>query len=183
LQASAAVSAFAATGVAGAALAAEPTSLQLQAVIYDSRFDEARAFAAAAARLGRPVRAINGDVTRLWFEELQPAWAKAPAPIGGLTSVDALFCLERLAWDHGMRTVLRGEHAPTVRGETRHQVYGGAAPELIASELELAGGQWPQRLAEMLARRPVGSRRPDAASTLGGSSGLVSWVIAPVRRT
>ncbi len=55
------------------------------------------------------MRAICGDVTDLWFNELSVRWKQGPAPIAGLTARNSLFCLERLAWDASMRVVSRSE--------------------------------------------------------------------------
>ena len=52
---------------------------------------------------------IRGDITDLWFHDLDPQWKKQPVAIAGLTAHGPLFCLERLAWDHGMRVVSRVE--------------------------------------------------------------------------
>jgi hypothetical protein len=77
--------------------------------VYDERFAEARAFAAAAAARGWPVRAIRGDVTELWFHELDPRWRQGPAAIAGVTDPAALFCLETLARDRGLRLAARAD--------------------------------------------------------------------------
>jgi hypothetical protein len=55
------------------------------------------------------VHGFDGDITNIWYHDLQPRWQKAPAAIAGLTAHGALFCLERLAWDVGMRVVARAE--------------------------------------------------------------------------
>ncbi|MGH8150329.1 MAG: hypothetical protein ACRETB_10215 [Steroidobacteraceae bacterium] len=75
------------------------------AVLYDERFAEAIRFGHAAEQHGLPLRPIRGDVTRIWYDELAPLWRRQPRPIAGLTAYAALFCLERLARDHGMRVV------------------------------------------------------------------------------
>ena len=83
--------------------------LAIHRAIYDERFDAGHAFAVQARRRGWSVRAIRGDVTDLWFNELSVRWKQSPAPIAGLTAKNSLFCLERLAWDAGMRVVSRAE--------------------------------------------------------------------------
>jgi hypothetical protein len=67
-----------------------------------------------------PLQAVTGNVTALWYGELQPLWLKQqvlqqqgqqPAlALAGTTGSDVLFCLERLAWDAGLRVLLREEH-------------------------------------------------------------------------
>lgn len=78
--------------------------------VYDRRFAGGHAFAQVASSRGWAVRAIAGDVTSLWYDELAPRWREAPAVIAGLTTPDALFVLERLAWDASMRVVARAAH-------------------------------------------------------------------------
>jgi hypothetical protein len=79
-------------------------------VIVDSRFPASIEFGAEMSRLGAPVHTIDGDITDLWYHDLDVRWKKSPAAIAGLTAHGPLFCLERLAWDHGMRVVHRAEH-------------------------------------------------------------------------
>lgn len=76
-------------------------------VICDARFSAGRAFARAARIRGIQACTIEGDVTRLWRDDLRPHWIDRGIPVAGLTTGPSLFCLERLAWDHGYRVVAR----------------------------------------------------------------------------
>ena len=78
-------------------------------VIFDERFPASVAFGVEWIARGAAVHAIRGDITDLWFHDLDIQWKKRPVPIAGLTAHGPLFCLERLAWDHGMRVVSRVE--------------------------------------------------------------------------
>jgi hypothetical protein len=78
-------------------------------VIFDHRFPASVAFGEEWKARGAAVHGIQGDITDLWFHDLDPQWKKQPVPIAGLTAHGPLFCLERLAWDHGMRVVSRIE--------------------------------------------------------------------------
>jgi hypothetical protein len=78
-------------------------------VIFDERFPASVAFGEAWKARGAAVHAIRGDITDLWFHDLDLQWRNRPAPIAGLTAHGPLFCLERLAWDRGMRVVSRVE--------------------------------------------------------------------------
>ena len=105
---------FVGTGAATLALAAVHSAragsqdpLTPYRAIYDERFEVGRRFAREAAGLGWITRAIRGDVTQVWFHELDLRWKRGPAPIAGLTTAQSLFVLERLAWDVGMRVTLR----------------------------------------------------------------------------
>jgi hypothetical protein len=84
---------------------------KVHVAIFDRRFAAGRRFAQASETRGIPTRPIAGDVTTLWYSELYPLWKRQPVAIAGLTTYGPLFCLERLAWDHGMRLLHRQEHA------------------------------------------------------------------------
>ncbi|MGH8259734.1 MAG: hypothetical protein ACREUG_08590, partial [Steroidobacteraceae bacterium] len=73
------------------------------AAVFDERFAAARRFGAAMQRRGLRVHAIRGDVTQVWYSHLHPQWKRAQSPVAGVTAYAAMFCLERLAWDHGLR--------------------------------------------------------------------------------
>ena len=91
---------------------------KLHIAIFDRRFAAGRRFAKSSEAHGISTRAIAGEVTSLWYSELHPLWKAAskdrsvqhPVAIAGLTTYGPLFCLERLAWDHGMRVLHRQEH-------------------------------------------------------------------------
>lgn len=81
----------------------------LYKVLFDQRFAGSREFGREARDLGHPVHGFNGDITDIWYRDLRPRWQQGPAAIAGLTAHGALFCLERLAWDTGMRVTHRAE--------------------------------------------------------------------------
>ncbi len=81
-------------------------------VIFDHRFQASREFGGEMEKLGAKVHGIHGDITDLWFHDLYHRWKEGPAPIAGMTAHGPLFCLERLAWDRGMRVLSRTEHPP-----------------------------------------------------------------------
>ncbi len=78
-------------------------------MIFDERFPASVAFGEEWKARGAAVHAIRGDITDLWFHDLDLQWKKRPVAIAGLTAHGPLFCLERLAWDRGMRVVSRVE--------------------------------------------------------------------------
>ena len=72
-------------------------------IIYDARFAAARRFARDALARKWPITAFHGDITDLWYDDLSVSWRNADVIISGCTTKEALFCLERLGWDVGLR--------------------------------------------------------------------------------
>ena len=97
-----------------AARAAEP--LRIHRAIYDRRFAAGRAFAVEAAAKGWTTAAIEGDVTEVWYHQLDPRWRQGPAPIAGVTDANSLFVLDHLARAAGMRVISRAAlpHEPVI---------------------------------------------------------------------
>ncbi len=71
--------------------------------IFDERFEATRQFAAAASARSIPTAAIRGDVTSLFFNDLDLRWRQGPISLIGLTTPESLFCLDLLARDRRMR--------------------------------------------------------------------------------
>jgi hypothetical protein len=71
--------------------------------VFDERFKEARAFATQATARATPTVAIRGDVTNLFFNDLDLRWKLGPVWLIGFTTSASLFCLHLLARDRGMR--------------------------------------------------------------------------------
>lgn len=83
----------------------------LYRVVADVRFAESAAFGLEAERHGVPVVRITGDITEFWFNDLSLRWKDDAIAIAGMTAHGPLFCLERFAWDYGLRVVERAEVA------------------------------------------------------------------------
>lgn len=156
-------------------------------LIFDRRFPAARLFGAEAARHGLATTGFDGDVTALWFHDLGPRWAAARAPVAGITTPEALFCLEQLARDAWMRVTVRVEHAGAGARTCGHRVTGPASDVTrICAALE-AGADWPARMALALSTaspRGAGGTVPRKIDVAGGlpaagrAARLVSWLIA-----
>jgi len=95
--------------------------------VFDRRVAAAVAAARAAAVFGAPAVGIEDDLTRLWYDDLDLEWKRAPMTLAGVTTPQALFILETLAADRGMRVVYRGEHETRPDGRVRHRLSGPAA--------------------------------------------------------
>ncbi len=160
----------------------------LYKVVFDERFPASVAFGTEARSLGLPTHSIRGDITDLWFHELDAQWKKKPVAVAGLTAQGALFCLERLAWDHGMRVVFRGDHQYLPAGSIEHVLTGPESVVNQASGLQNDGDGWAARVANLVARVPEDHSTPAKVTIHGRATApanaeaedLISWVIAPV---
>ena len=153
-------------------------------VIVDERIPESLRFGQHMREMGSAVHAIRGDVTDLWFHDLFAQWTKEPVAIAGLTEHGPLFCLERLAWDHGMRVVYRAEHR--LDGDcVLHEVSGPEAVIGRAADLGPAGVDWTTQAARLVSgcqdgRSPTAvTRAVTRVAPAGDREPLLSWVIAP----
>jgi hypothetical protein len=187
IQSSLAVSAtswFAASALSAPVGAAEAPALRLDRFVVDTRFAEAVETALHAAHQGIRIAETSGDVTNLWYDDLDLRWKKAPMALAGMTTRSALFVLETLAADHRMRVVYRGEHGVPQGGRVVHVLAGPAALLARATPAPDASS-WGPLLGGAMTRCPAG--RPAAAqlewTTPAHASTreepLFSWIIAP----
>jgi hypothetical protein len=154
-------------------------------VVYDSRYREARTLGLRSRQLGVPVRPIEGDITELWQDELQGRWKSTNVAIAGLTERPALFMLEQLAWDYGLRVVYQAEHEPDGLGGATHRVVRSIRTSLHR-QLAAAGAGWPAVLADQLltgaeavASNDITPSGAAMAAYLLEPTKLYSWIIAP----
>ena len=161
----------------------------LYKVLFDERFSTCVRFAKEAGRRALATQAIRGDITKFWYDDLYHRWKRGAVAIAGMTAPGAIFCLETLARDAGMRMALRVDHRVT-RGRTgrrvEHEFAGPAQSVALAAELEPSGERWTEKAAEMVALFPAERGRTMTALYSGESDGirgewthLVTWVIAP----
>jgi hypothetical protein len=185
------ISARAALSPAFSAPAGEPWAEPLYKVVFDERFPSSVAFAKEAKRLGAPVHGIKSDITDLWFNDLYARWKKGPVAIAGLTAHGPIFCLERLAWDQGMRVVFRADHKVLSNGYLEHALSGPESMLRLAADLHTDGPNWGGRMASLATRCPAERSKAMAKTTIVASSAklagddpehLISWVIVPVKR-
>jgi hypothetical protein len=157
---------------------------RLHAVVADERFGASRAFAAEAERSGRRIVWTRGDVTSLWYDELDLLWRKDRAPLAGLTDYAAFFCLERLALDRGLRVAFKGEHRLLASGTLSHAYAGPNAVVTPQTLAILSGHAWPAQtarlaLASLGARPKGGAARTATPAVFAQPPLMVSWVLAP----
>ena len=107
-------------GALAPAVAGMPAALQaaipqgMDALVLDRRFLSAED---RQATFTPPVKWIDGDVTKLWFEQLDLRWRQPGFVLGGVTGPDALWVLEVLARDRGRRVTAR-KVLPMAEGAT-----------------------------------------------------------------
>lgn len=154
LQTGAVVSAIAANGViaGGAEAVSGPSPVTLARAVYDDRYAEGRSFAAVVRAQGVPARALDdGDITRFWYDELEPLWRREAVAIAGLTQFGPMFVVERLAAEHGMRSLLRVEHCGAADGTLSHRFAGPRETLALAAEFA-AQSDWPELMATLACR-------------------------------
>lgn len=145
--------------------------------IFEQHAEQSLAFAQRARAQGLPALGFAGDMSGLWFDQLLPALRKDGAPLMGLTSTDALFCFEHLAWDVGMRVRLRVDH---VRGPGGFQHLASAElPPSVISRLRADDAAFGSTAAE-LALDCRGAWGDCTHAPVAGPAALATWVIAPL---
>lgn len=160
--------------------------------LFDTRYPAAVAFSGTFNRRGVALAPFAGDVTAVWYEQLDPVWRREPISVAGMTTPATLFCLEQLAWDHGLRVAFRGTHDPAPGGGVAHvlEVAKHRPQHLLRSFSEER--PWAVQVADHMAsiRKPAPAfpSEPEArsacqlrtpASRYDPGTRLVSWLIAP----
>jgi hypothetical protein len=160
---------------------------RISRAIYDVRYEDSRRFAEQAVALGVLTHGIQGDITEVWFTDLDALWRDRKGVVAGLTTEAALFCLERFAWDHQMRVVFRAEHVILDSGCMQHTI---SCPSAKLGQIDPVASQdsdWVPQIARAMQQR-VGGGSPNLAQTfttplsdksIKDADLLTSWVIAP----
>jgi len=188
----------------------EEPKMNMYKVVFDERFPESRMFGAEAARLGAAVHALRGEVpereepvpygpyaasisdaTDLWYHDLDHRWRESPAAIAGMTLFSSLFGLQMMAGDAGMRTIYRAHHVLQQNGAVNHEVFGPHAAKRHETELRDSQANWGRTAANIVLAWPEGlvtrakaqSNIADADKRTVGPETLISWIIAPIRRS
>jgi hypothetical protein len=157
-------------------------------VVFDDRFAESQTFAKELENAGAAISAVRGDVAELWYKDLRVHLTKKRAPLAGLTDRPALFCLEELARDVGMRVIFRADHLTEQNGDTHHAAVGPASLVAVARSMAPDPG-FGREMARLFSRFDggglnIGERRGAAAQKRTGpfspenKTALVSWLIA-----
>jgi len=135
------------TGLASlnmAVAAPDGHSFKLESFVADLRYEESVTTASSLKSQGVPVAEITGDMTDLWIQQYSRQWKQKPMSLAGVTGKDALFVLETLAPDYGMRVIYKTEipreenlsAAPSVVGAESIALFSWIiVPKKIAVEL------------------------------------------------
>ena len=154
-------------------------------VVADTRIAASRDFAAQAMHHSERVAWIEGDITGLWYEELDARWRDEKTAVTGLTEYCVFFCLERLAMDRGLRVAFKGSH----RRDGSRLLHDIHAPKDVVTEQALnafSGQRWQEQAARMAIASRTGGRMTAQLQKSSSAASerwplLVSWMIVPKR--
>ena len=170
--------------VVGSSLSPTRAHIAFHRAVFDERFAECRGFAAELHGAGILTSAIRGDVAKLWYTDLRVHLRENRSPVAGLTDRAALFCLEELARDVGMRVIFRADHIIDQNGHTEHTSAGPASLVAVARNLPQQGDGFGRTIAMHFCRFDISEPRHTSAQKLTGpfspldKTALVSWLIA-----
>lgn len=159
----------------------------LHRAIVDTRFADAVEFGEELRNRGIAISAIHGDVARLWYEDLREDLRADAAPISGaiagLTDRAALFCLEELARDVGLKVFLRVDHVPDHNGNFRHQGLGPISLAGLVRNLapRQGFGRSMGRLVNYIDFDEAGNKAAQKRTgpySPAGENALATWIIA-----
>jgi hypothetical protein len=151
--------------------------------VFDERFAECRDFAAELRSAGVRTSAICGDVAALWYDDLRARLSENRLPMAGLTDRAALFCLEELARDVGMRVIFRADHLIDPDGHTQHTAAGQPSLVAVTHSLPPQPG-FGRAIARLFGQFDTSEPRHGCAQKRTGpfspkdKMALVSWLIA-----
>lgn len=165
--------------------------LPIYKIVFDRRYGHSVRFAERAAALGLATAAIEGDMTRVWYDDIHHEWRRRPIAIAGLTAHGPLFCFEQLGRDTGLRVVFRAEHRHAQHNELWHTLSGPEPMLDVCAALDRAGSRWPATMADAVASCPTGRWRTRAGRAATPNAewpadardvNLYTWIIAPALR-
>lgn len=137
-------------------------ALVVRTVVVDITLSAGMAFAQAGRAAGLSVVGTGSDMTGYWTRMRARNWSAGEVPdaVAGFTGPEALFVLERLAWDRNLRVAFRAEHRANADGLIEHSLDGPAAlVEALAERLPRAGADFPICMARLLADYPADAGR------------------------
>jgi hypothetical protein len=175
--------ALAKMAVSGRNLSPARAHIAFHRAVFDERFAECRDFAAELHGAGVLTSAIRGDVAKLWYDDLRVHLRENSLPVAGSTDRAALFCLEELARDVGMRVIFRADHVIDQEGHALHTAVGPASLVAGTRSLPPEAG-FGRNIAVLFSQFDISESRDLAAQKRTGpfspenKTALVSWLIA-----
>jgi hypothetical protein len=169
--------------VSGGNLSQRRAHIAFHRAVFDERFTECRGFADELQNAGVVTSPIRGDVAELWYGDLRAYLRENCLPVAGLTDRAALFCLEELARDVGMRVIFRADHMIDQNGHAQHTAAGPASLVAAAGNLPQGAG-FGRSIASRFSQFDIHEPRNTSAQkrtgpfSPQGKTALVSWLIA-----
>ena len=172
--------------VSGRNLSPDRAHIAFHRAVFDERFAECRGFAAELRSAGVCTSAIRGDVAELWYDDLRVHLRENRLRIAGLTDRAALFCLEELAREVGMRVIFRGDHIIDQNGDQNGHTHHTAAgqPSLVTVTHSLPEAGFGRAIAVLFGQFDISEPCHTSAQKRTGpfspenKTALVSWLIA-----
>jgi hypothetical protein len=123
------------------------------AVLYDERYGDARAFAAALADRGATAHRTGQDVIAVWYRAVRGLASQPGARIAGLTPQSDLALLQGCAAELRLKLLYEGLHDRRRTAGLVHSVRArGALANAAVRGLCSAQTEWPGALAQVLTR-------------------------------
>jgi hypothetical protein len=123
------------------------------AVLYDERYGDARAFAAALAGRGASAHCTGQDVVAQWYRDVRVLASQPRARIAGLTPQSDLALLQGCAAELRLKLLYEGLHDRRHTDGLVHAVRArGALAHAAVRGLCGAQTEWPAAIAAVLAR-------------------------------
>ncbi len=155
LTGAASVAALAATTSWRSVVSAESAAASVtpfDAIVFNDRYADARAFAQSFAAQGTQTLPIGGDAGTLWYGTLRKRIAAGQTRLAGIGTYMDFFIFETLARDVDLKARFRGQHDCRGRRTLTHSLFSGECAPQVARAVELAGAEWPAGLAAALPR-------------------------------
>jgi hypothetical protein len=135
----------------GSAAGTPHSAPAFDAVVFNDRYSDARAFAQMLGDLGVPVLAMAGDAGALWHRTLSKSVAGGRRRLAGVgTSMDLLI-LESLGREAGLKLRFLAQHDSRGSRNLTHSIAGDDAAYAGLAD-ELGKSDWAARLAAALPR-------------------------------
>jgi hypothetical protein len=160
------------------------------AVLYDERYGDARAFAAALAGRGATAHRTGQDVVSLWYREVRDLASQPCARIAGLTPHSDLALLRGCAVELRLKLLYEGLHDRRRSEGLAHSVRArGALANAAVRGLCNAQTEWSGALAAVLARAASRGEwsawlnvvQPDVGPAADHPGTLATWMIGSTR--